>query len=303
MSIYYGVIGNRDHIKKNKGTPAEEKRPFWEYLDEHPEGWLTSIAYKRDDLPETLNLIYDCGAWSYKHKDAPPLDADGASTFYNDHAPVGTKCVAPDHMLIPGTDVDSRRDWNYEQASKFIDILPHHLIPMAVIHGDTIDERIDHAAELMSLGYEFLSVGGVAARASQKTRVFSIVSALREETRGKYLHVLGLSSPEYAAKWQYTGIDSFDGSSHFKQAFTAGAFFAQQSASLSKYQAARPGEPVTAPECSCTACSKLREENIDTRTYGSNENNMGRAAHNMNMLMKAQKVAMENPSIFTWGPA
>lgn len=34
------------------------------------------------------------------------------------------------------------------------------------------------------------------------------------------------------------------------------------------------------------------DDGVDTRSYGSNEHNMGRAAHNQNMLMRAQKVAM-----------
>jgi hypothetical protein len=44
--------------------------------------------------------------------------------------------------------------------------------------------------------------------------------------------------------------------------------------------------------CECRACSLLREDGIDTRSYGSNENNMGRAAHNQNILMQAQKAAI-----------
>lgn len=48
-----------------------------------------------------------------------------------------------------------------------------------------------------------------------------------------------------------------------------------------------------APECHCRACTLLREDGVDTRTYGSNETNMGRAAHNMNMLMRAQKAAIQ----------
>jgi len=297
-SRYFGVIGNRDHIKRHKGTEAEEKRPFWEYLDEHPTGWLTSITYKREDLPHTENMIYDCGAWSYKTMDVPPIDAKSAFEFYKEHAPDHCMCIAPDHMLIDGVDLDFRRQWNYEQAARFLDLLPEHLTPMACVHGQTLDERLKCAETLLALGYGHLAIGGVAARATQKKLTFALVAALREETMGNYLHVLGLSSPEYAAKWETLGVDSFDGASHFKQAFTAGAFFTQTEHKLTKHRAARPGEDIIAPECFCTACDLLRRENIDTRQYGSNENNMGRAAHNMNMLIRAQKIAMNNPSVF-----
>ena len=73
---------------------------------------------------------------------------------------------------------------------------------------------------------------------------------------------------------------------------------------LVKYQAARTDrvtreltEDITAPECYCKACFKLRYQGIDTRAYGSNENNMGRAAHNMNKLMEAQKCELSALSL------
>jgi queuine/archaeosine tRNA-ribosyltransferase len=122
------------------------------------------------------------------------------------------------------------------------------------------------------------------------------VRAIREAVPQVHLHVLGLSSPEYARQWNQIGVQSFDGSSHFKQAFTGGAFYTCEGAKLIKHQAARPGNiedlGIVAPECHCRACTVLREVGIDTRSYGSNENNMGRAAHNLNMLMLSQAIAM-----------
>jgi hypothetical protein len=168
------------------------------------------------------------------------------------------------------------------------------MIPMATIHGMDDEERVCNALKLLDMGYRHLAMGGLAARASQPKVVMAAVERLRDVTKGAWLHVLGLSSPKYMAKWAGIGVESADGSSHFKQAFTGGAFFSQDGASLTKYQASRPGEavPEDIPTCDCLACSKLRGEGVDTRTYGSNENNMGRAAHNMNVLMRAQKVAM-----------
>ena len=118
----------------------------------------------------------------------------------------------------------------------------------------------------------------------------------REAAPQVHLHVLGLSSPEYARQWNQIGVQSFDGSSHFKQAFTGGAFYTCEGPKLIKHQAARPGNVddlgIVAPECRCRACATLREVGVDTRSFGSNEHNMGRAAHNLNMLMLAQCEAM-----------
>lgn len=285
---YYGVIGNRDYIKLRG-----EKRPYWEFLDEQPDGWLSSLTYKRHDLPVGKPMIMDCGAWSYKHKDIPPVDSDTVVPHYLELVGPGSVLIAPDHMLIDGVDHDARRKWNTEQALRFLDTCPDGYHPMACIHGQTLDERLEHAERLILAGYKYLAVGGVAARASQKKVVLATVAALREATRGAWLHVLGLSSPSFVREWRRLGVESCDGSSHFKQAFTGGAFFTVDPDKLTKHQAVRPGESADhLPMCDCRACSKLREDGVDTRSYGSNEHNMGRAAHNQNMLMRAQKAAM-----------
>jgi hypothetical protein len=289
---YYGVVGNRDYIKRNG-----EKRPFWEFLDEQPDGWLTSLVYRRKDLPEGKPMIYDCGAWSYKDEEIPPVDASLVARQYKDHAPDASMVIAPDHMLIEGTDVEWRRKWNAGQAAQFLSVCPQNLVPMACVHGMELEERVQHARWLYSVGYQHVAIGGLAARASQKKLVIGWVRAIRKAVPKVWLHVLGLSSPDYMRTWREIGVQSADGSSHFKQAFTGGAFFTQKGSRLQKHQAARPGNcedgGIVAPECFCLACSTLRKEGIDTRSYGSNEHNMGRAAHNLNMLMRAQKCAMQ----------
>lgn len=291
MSKYFGVIGNRDHIKIQG-----EKRPFWEFLDEQPDGWLCSIAYKRKDVPQGKPMIWDCGAWSYKAEETPRLAGLGEITpstalkHYYEYAKAGDILIAPDHMLIPGVNLDARRRFNEISALAFEYLCRHtEFKVMATVHGDTVEERVTVARKFVAFGYRHLAIGGIAARASQPKVVFEVVEAIRKAVPGVWLHVLGLSAPKYAKWWHDMGIESFDGSSHFKQAFTAGKFY-WFDGELKAFQASRRDNPITdAPECVCTACSRLRLGGIDTRTYGSNENNMGRAAHNMNMLMRAHK--------------
>lgn len=300
MTQYFGVIGNRDHIKY-KG----EKRPFWEFLDRQPDGYLSSLAYLPVPfgLPNT-QMILDCGAWSYKDKDVPKLGKNlvtpqWAIAQYLRHGKPGDLVIAPDHMLIPDTNLDYRRQFNIESAREFLPLaLDAGFHPMATVHGMDLEERLINVGRLYEVGYRHFSLGGMAARASQKRILLESIQAISDKVRSllpdAWIHVLGLSSPDYFAAFDRMKIDSCDGSSHFKQAFTAGTFFAYEQGKLIKHQAARPAnaEAITAPFCECLACSKLREEGIDTRSYGSNENNMGRAAHNLNMLMLAQRNAI-----------
>lgn len=300
---YYVVIGNRDQIKY-KG----EKRPFWEFLDKTPDGFLSSLAYLPGpfEFPNT-SLIGDCGAWSYKNESQPKLKKnfvtpEWALEQYQKYFKPGDFVVAPDHMLIPfeGVDLDARRQFNLNSARRFLPIAEAAgFKPMATVHGMDLEERLINIDRLYEIGYRNFSLGGLAARASQKKLLLESVSALVNKIRAvlpeAWVHVLGVSSPGYAAAWSELGVSSYDGSSHFKEAFTAGTFFTVEGSKLIKHKAARvdrsTGElltPIQAPECNCLACRRMREEEIDTRTYGSNENNMARAAHNLNMLMQAQ---------------
>ncbi len=295
-TLYFGVIGNRDYIKWHG-----DRLPFWRFLDEHPDGWLCSLAYIRTDVPTDRRRLWDCGAWSYKDKDIPAIKgnkvtAQWAFEQYQRLACEGDLVVAPDHMLIPGKNLEERRRFNSESAETFIAITEGSgLIPMAGVHGVTLEERLDHARELRKMGYQHLALGGLAGRASQKRMVTEIVTTIRREIPDIWLHVLGLSAPYYYAEWLRLGIDSCDGASQFKQAFS-GTFYTEQNGKLTEHRAVKLGESPVAPLCDCRACSMLREDNIDTRTYGSNQHNMGRAAHNLNMLMRAHAHVHRHPS-------
>jgi hypothetical protein len=295
---YFGVVGERDYIKIEG-----ERVPFWKFLDFHPDGWLTSLAYHRDDIPTTGIQMWDCGAWSYRKKSTEKIKEEGVSAEwaleeYADYAADGAFVVAPDHMLIPeADDLDERRKFNRETAENFLPLARKEgFRPVAAIHGMDLDERVAHSQELLDMGYEALALGGLAARASDTRRAIEAVEQIRDETRGAWLHILGLSSPPYLEAWDRIGVDSCDGASHFTRAFKAGDYYVQKNGELVQLKAARvdretkePTEEVPDYRCECQACRILRGYGIDTRTYGSNENNMGRAAHNLNMLMRAHR--------------
>ncbi len=298
MAQYFGVISNRDYIKY-KGA----KRPFWEFLESQPDGWLMSLAYRREGLPDNTRMIFDCGAWTYRHEEEPRLNGNlvtpgWAFEQYQELARPGDFLLAPDHMLIPGVDLDARRAFNQDSAARFLELAkssPYR--PMASVHGMTLPERIETARRYVAMGYTALALGGLAARASQKSLALEVVREVRKAVPSVWLHVLGLSAPDYAAAWEEYGIQSFDGSSHFKAAFTGDFYALGDGGILQKHDASRPGEEVTAPLCGCWACSLLGAEGIDTRCYGSNEHNMGRAAHNMNVLMQAQQIAVQGTTV------
>lgn len=293
MTHYFGVITNRDRIKLHG-----QSVPFWKLLNEHPDGWLCSLAYRRDDVPRDRAMIWDCGAWSYKDKDTPALSGERVTPAwaieqYQALARPGDFIVAPDHMLIPGVDYAARRCFNADSAREFIGIAGGAYRPMAVVHGVDLDERIESATRLYALGYRALALGGLAGRAGHKRdMIVETVAAVRAAVPDAWLHVLGISAPSYMSAWRRLGVDSCDGASHFRAAFRSGKFLIADGPTLREYKASPKGAPPTAPTCNCRACTLLRADGVDTRTFGSNEHNMGRAAHNLIHLMRAQAEAM-----------
>jgi hypothetical protein len=150
---YFAAITNRDYIKIDG-----ERRPFWEFLDEQPPGWLTSLAYKRKDLPGGKRVI-DCGAWSYREHDVPRfgkelVTPEWALRQYEEYARPGDFVIAPDHMLIPGLgDLEARRLFNLASARGFFTLSKlSKFVPMAVVHGETIKERLDTVKNYLDLG-------------------------------------------------------------------------------------------------------------------------------------------------------
>lgn len=308
---YFGVVGKRDYI-----TIQGERIPFWEFLDGRPDGWMTSLSYHREDVPTDGIQMWDCGAWSYRKKTTDyikkekGISAKWAIREYEKYAKKGAFVVAPDHMLIPDAEglegekeylendsLEKRREFNRESAKEFLPLARDAgYRPIAPIHGMDLDERVEHSQELLSIGYDAVALGGLAARASNTRRAIAAVERIRKETRGAWLHVLGLSAPPYLEAWDRIGVDSCDGASHFQRAFKGGAFYVQKDGELIKLKAAHvdkktkePTEEIPDYVCQCKACRTLREHDVDTRTYGSNKNNMGRAAHNLNMLMRAHR--------------
>lgn len=218
-----------------------------------------------------------------------PATPEYVLELYLEHAAPWDFVIAPDHILIPGLgDLHARRKFNRRSAERFFDLAGNtDLQPMATVHGETIEERIKVARRLIELGYRSLALGGLAGQAGRRRHVVEIVRKMRAEFPGVWMHVLGLSAPSFARVWHEIEIDSFDGASHFKQAFTAGKFFLNVGGKLESFNAVRKGEEATAPVCDCKACALLRKDGIDTRRYGSNESNMGRAAHNLNHLIRS----------------
>lgn len=291
---FFAAIGKTDYIKIN-GC----KKGVWEFLEHQPDGWLCSIAFNQAVIPHHSQILWDCGAYTYRHLDVPMLGKNLVTPHwaihqYKKRSRSGDIIVAPDSLLL-GNNLETRIRFNHQSAIKFIELsrkLDDRII-MAVVHGVSIEARIKVALDLYNFGYRAIGIGGLVATASNKQHNIKIIKIITKELRKLpepvWIHVFGLSSPAYARVFNDINLTSFDGASHFKEAFTAGSFFLAEGERLIKYKAIKPNDKPTAPLCNCLCCQTLRQHGFETRSYGIWQNNLGRAIHNLNQLLIAQK--------------
>jgi hypothetical protein len=292
---FYPVLGKGDYIKIHN-----RKIPIWELLEYQPVGWLYSLATKAEIVPDSP-IIHDCGAFNYRDRYFPTLkgkyvDAHWAIHRYKERSKVGDIIVCPDHLLI-GENPKERQEYNFNQAETFIKLAKNYLpgrVPLAVIHGLSLSDRLEVAKYFLELGYRHLGIGGLVSQAREYSTNLHIIrtiaqlvrlrSVFEEELHGtsSHLHVFGLCSPQYAKAFIQMGL-SFDGSS-FIRFGVGGGMFASHEEKLIRIPAHLTSK------CSCHVCRVLHRHGIDPwfRNKGRNYT-MGRVAHNLNQAIATYK--------------
>jgi hypothetical protein len=300
MVQFYCVLGNRDYLKVE--TPeGPDKHPIWQYI-EGQQHWLTSLVYMKNVSRAPGSYFLDCGAWSYKGETTPRWTPAECLDKYTTFAQQNDLVASPDHMVLRGMTAEEeqyRVDLTLENARTFLALCPPSLRPIAVTHGSTMETRLGMLRELLDMGYRHVAIGSVAIRAGNRKFIRAIlddVAQLRQQAPF-YVHVLGVSALSWVREFAAYKIDSYDGSSMFFAAFTAGEFFWHDGqGKLTEYPVKRT--PLAEmPTCTCPPCSVMREQGIETREYGSNESNMGRAVHNVNQYLQALAVLQGLPPL------
>lgn len=316
------VVNNRDKLKLTKGYSTPHMERLWHFIEQAPRGYLTSLKYhnaQSDALPlSPEGNIFDCGAWSYKSEPYPilkrrdgPLTPESTMQLFADAGarPGIDLIVSPDMMILDqDTPEEARRkiDVSLQFAKDMQPLAPDHRL-MAVTHG-TFEQRHEMMERYLDLGYRHIALGSLAMKSSQNPYfVYQCVEdalQYRQHFPELYIHVLGVSSIKWAATLTHLEVDSFDGSSMYMQAFTAGSFMRYVPNSeklLHKYRIVENAPwSDELPPCPCLACEAMRAEGWDTRAQGGklndpsgrpynggNEANMGRAVHNINMYLRA----------------
>jgi hypothetical protein len=195
------------------------------------EGARRFLRYPLDRFPESI-LMGDCGAFTYRNLPEPPYSAEDTAEFYVDGG--FTHGCSPDHLIFDFDDVDvvrtlddvpddvrRRYEITLQNATEFHNAaksIGGGFTAMGVIQGWSADSMAQAACSLVSMGYDYLAIGGtVPLKIVQIRRVLhALRAALPDRIR---LHLLGFGKIEELAALEQYGVTSFDTTSPLLRAF------------------------------------------------------------------------------------
>ena len=180
-------------------------------------------------LPEGLELLGDCGAFSYVKEDVPPVTVAEVLDFYE-----ACGCdagISIDHLILDfesdASLFDANPEWSRRQgisldlAAAFKDEVERRkssVEPVGAAQGWSPESYADSVRALQDMGYRRIALGGmVPLKTNQILETLDAVAlVLKPDTN---LHLLGVARPEVMDAFAERGVSSFDSTSPFRQAF------------------------------------------------------------------------------------
>lgn len=194
-------------------------------------------------VPDTLKIIGDCGAFSYKDSENPTFTPEQAADIYAqlgvdigasvDHMVIGEMEVKDENGTIkkvPFTDEEQRRriSLTIRYAEKFIEYVKskgYKFDPMGVIQGITRQDYSSAFEKYIKMGYEKIALGTLVPRTDEDILgiiqdINEILKRLPKDEREKInIHLFGVLRPNLLGDFRKNGITSFDSISFFRKAW------------------------------------------------------------------------------------
>jgi hypothetical protein len=182
----------------------------------------------------SLEIMGDCGAFSYFREKVPPVTPDAVLDFYEacgfdygmsvDHIILAYQPQLDEHL--PGVD-PVPEDWRQRQtitlelAADFRRRCQERrcrVVPLGVAQGWSPRSYAFSVQELQKMGYRRIALGGmVPLKSAEVLQCLAAIAAVRRpETE---FHLLGVTRCDLAVSLRSFGVTSFDSTSPLKQAF------------------------------------------------------------------------------------
>ena len=175
-------------------------------------------------------IMGDCGAFSYMSHKVPPFSVEETYEFYDtcgfthgvspDHV-IADKNIAWDNIRNRPDDVNYRARLTLHNATEFFELCNQKnasFVPIGVVQSWSPSSATAFSKKLISIGYRYIGLGGLAARPTQE--IYNTIISVRANIPSTVkLHVFGLNRIDRIQDFVGIGIDSFDSSSPMIKAF------------------------------------------------------------------------------------
>lgn len=190
--------------------------------------------FRVDRAPNRLEIMGDCGAFSYLKEKKPPYTVDEILEFY-------TACrfdsgVSLDHVIIdfipeadaPGAGprtvpaaLRQRQELTLTHAKDFLHKHKagrYFFKPIGVAQGWSPRSYAASVKHLQQMGYNYIALGGMVPLKSQD--ILRCLEAIQlERNPATRLHLLGVTRTGHLHEFNRLGVASFDSTSPLRQAF------------------------------------------------------------------------------------
>ncbi len=229
---YGGLLVSRAIVEGAPG--ASGKYSFAQRQRLYREGVRRFFRLDRDPRLADVEVMGDCGAFTYVRERTPPVTPRQVAEFY---AAIGVDLgVSVDHVILgyrsehqkilPGLDGElnewrERQRLTLELAEEFLDEVSRlggPFAPIGVAQGWSGESYRHAVEELQDLGYDRIALGGLVPLKTPEIK--AVLVAVRPALQpGTDLHLLGISRVAHIAEFAEQGVTSFDSTSPLRQAF------------------------------------------------------------------------------------
>ena len=185
-------------------------------------------------LPKGMEIMGDCGAFTYVKEPTPPVTVEEVSSFY-DHCGFDYG-ASVDHIILdykpdwdhclPGIDpvpesTRERQEITIDLARKFMrecKSQKYEFEPLGVVQGWSPKSYSKAFSALQKMGYKYIALGGLVPLKSNE--IVQILEAIHPKLKpSTRLHLFGVTRLDHVKTFSSMGVVSFDSTSPLRQAF------------------------------------------------------------------------------------
>lgn len=177
----------------------------------------------RNFLRYNGKIMGDCGAFGYIKEEVPPYTTEEILEYY--HQLGFNYGVSVDHLIVGVFAEIGVREKRYDITLKnALDFIQKHqergykFTPIGVAQGWSPESYANAVKELISMGYNYVALGGVARERSKN--ILEILEAVHPHlTANTHIHLLGVGRINAVPAFRHLGVTSFDSASPLRSAW------------------------------------------------------------------------------------